>query len=263
MTRSALILGFLALLALPAAMVYAQDAPPPQTPLQASEGPSPTGGLPTLSVRDGVEPSLNCSPTTFCIIDLQPGEILKGLAVLEPSWKSNVLAFGSESGQVAQILLWPTSWDSTTSVVATTDRRAYSWRATADRLKPLTTHAAFSSPKNADPVRFRGSPTDQVANALASTLDPAKLHLDYDISRHRYAPRIVFDDSVHTYIGWPGRRPPEAPIVLARDEKGETNLLTPHVTPDGNWYILDSIHPHLELRVGDKTIYIRNKDLPR
>jgi type IV secretory pathway VirB9-like protein len=209
------------------------------------------------------DPTINCGPQFFCDFELAPQEVLTGVAVADPAWKTDRLQSGSASAQVTHLLVWPGNWNDESSLFVTTDRRKYVLRLTADRSRPITPTVTFYFP-GGDPVRYRDTTTLPAIGSGAlppASFDPSRLNLAYRVQRDRYAPTLVFDDSVHTYLLWKGRRPPEAPVVVAFDESDQPSVLAPHVI--GDWYVLDAVVPKLQLRKGNKTVTISNEALDR
>lgn len=221
------------------------------TQLLSAQEPSsatiPAGGTEAIT-----PPTLNCSPTEFCLVALQPGERLRGVAILDPSWKSVTLSSGQVGSEkeVVQVLLWPAAWGATSSLAITSDRETYLVRLTSDSGAPIRRRLTFAAAKD-DTVRFEASALSAVGTP--GNFDPTKLHHRYRVTGRRGAPTVVYDDGQRTFIGWTENRPPEAPVVIGHDESGVASLLSPHVSADGIWYVVDAVLPRMELRVGTKT----------
>lgn len=227
--------------------------------LQAEDAPvTPVSGAITRYAYEEVaEPVINCLPNRFCRLQLEPGEILSGVAASNPAWSTDQLPSGPPGSPTTHVLVWPAALGDEGALLVTTDRRTYSLRLTADRGHPVTPVVAFSF-KGSDPVRFR----DPAAGACASAgtaFDPERVNLAYRVERDRTAPSVVFDDGIKTYLFWKARRPPEAPIVKSIDEDGQETLLNPHVF--GRGYAVDAVVPRLLLVKGKKTVSITNEAL--
>lgn len=267
------LLLLLLLVLLLATVLEAQDTPSEPAPFldsqalvaQATEAFKTTGMAPVL--RDGVllrfpfgatEPSLNCGPTAFCDLELEAGEVILGIAAADPSWIAERLVSGSAASTTPHIVLKPSEWGAPSSaLLITTNRRSYHLQLTADRRLPINSYSAFYYPR--DLIRFeatelaaRRAEADREDTAtVASVPDLAKLDCDYRI-RGKQAPVLACADGVRTYLFWGSRRH-EAPAIFAIDEQGE-RILNHRVK--GSWYILDTVAPRFELRVGRQTAVV-------
>jgi P-type conjugative transfer protein TrbG len=238
---------------------------PPDPVAAAVAGYTTTGRAPVLD-QDGVvlfpfglgEPAINCLPGVLCDLELQAGESLQGIAVGDPTWVTEQLTSGPDTPHV---IVQPKGFGSSTTLIVTTTRRTYVVQLTASSGRAITRRAAFYYPRDVIRLAERREALRerQEQAVVAEITDPSRLNFDYRISRDRGAPDRVFDDGIHTYVGWGARLPGEAPVLLGIDAEGHRALLNYRTSRDGSWYIVDAVLQGFELKLGKTTLKIDNR----
>ena len=238
------------------ASLFGQAAKPSATPSPASASSPAAPAIPT---------HLNCLPASPCDIELEPAESVNEVLVAGgKEWSTQVVATGVKP-KVSHVIVWPDSGiASGSTVIITTDRRLLSFGLSNDRTREANLHLALGGGPEAGALRFKRELDSAPGGTfLGSSFDPKTLNLDYSIPRGRNAPTVVFDDGSHTYIGWADRRPSQAPVVFSVDEQG-TNLLSPHIAPNGALYVVDTVAKRIELKFGPKdSLTVTNKAYDR
>lgn len=209
------------------------------------------------------QPTIQCLPLRACDIELQAGETITGVALGDSErWVTEPLLSGDPNSPTPHVILKPTESGIGTNLIIGTTRRTY--------------HVSLSSPRSSKGqdtyVRrlswyypdelvavWRGAAAAAAAAKTARTAvftipsDPTALNFDYRIKGDHaaWAPLRAFDDRAHLYIQFPDAlRTADAPVLLAKTDKGELAIVNFRTSPDGHWYVADGTWPEAELVVG-------------
>jgi type IV secretion system protein VirB9 len=200
-----------------------------------------------------------CAPLRICTLELEPGEKVHGDPQIGDSvrWNLALVHVGSGDNQTSIIALKPQENGLDTTLLITTDRRAYYLRLISEP-DQYVARVAFSYPE-AEMEKFRQqetahTPPEKVsapAEAPAIAGDVSKMHFNYRISGHDefITPVRVFDDGSKTYLVMShDMTNREAPVLLiiGPDKKTEmTNYRVQH-----EMYIVDRLFEHGRLVLG-------------
>lgn len=212
-------------------------------------------------------PLVRCSPLRACDIELQAGEVVRGVALGDADrWIAKPLLSGAPESSVPHVIVKPTAHGLDTNLVIGTTRRTYHLRLVsppADAEAGAASdqrHVAFYYPNDLvatwatseqlgrQQQARRQSAT--VAALAAGSLD--QLNFDYAVKSRRrvsWAPVTVFDDGRQVYLQLPAAaRSQDLPALLVAGEDGELGLSNYRV--QGLWYIVDGLFSRAELVVG-------------
>ncbi|HEX4965520.1 MAG TPA: TrbG/VirB9 family P-type conjugative transfer protein [Thermoanaerobaculia bacterium] len=249
MTRSVALLA--SALLIPACLLgQAPETPPASQTLPGSPAAAPPA-------------TLNCLPASPCDIELEASENVNEVVVAGgKDWSTQVVSTGLKP-KTSHVIVWPdTSVTTGSTVIITTDRRLVSFGLSIDRTRAANLHTSLTSPEG-NALRFKRELDSTPGGTYLGSIDPRTLNLDYSIPHGRNAPTVVFDDGNHTYIGWTDRKPSQAPVIFSVDEQG-SNLLSPHIAPNGTLYVVDTVAKKIELKFGPKdNLTITNKAYDR
>lgn len=238
---------------------------------EAFEELTETGHAPVLARPTGVVypfgeavPELVCAPDRACDLELEPGEVVDGVALgATDRWEVTQFFEGEGEGLTPHILLKPAGFDLATNLVVVTNRRTYhvELASIAEESEDLTFHhhVSFWYPQSwAERYRSDAQEGDTAPAAPESDtdpgLDPAGLNFAYEVTaprrkrrRLRWRPRAVFDDGERVFI----HLPPEArplPAVVGVDSGGESFPLNEQFR-DGT-FVIPSLVREIELVTG-------------
>jgi type IV secretion system protein VirB9 len=193
------------------------------------------------------------APGMVTDIVLQPGENLVAVASGDTArWVIGDTTSGSGETRQTHVLVKPFSAGLTTSLVITTDRRAYHVRLVSTSGTALSS-MRWTYPQDELLALRRQTEAAKAAAPVATGLAIEQLHFNYAISGDRptWRPLRVFDDGAKTYVEFPaslsnGEAPPL--FVVAADGKAE---LVNYRLRD-RFYVVDRIFDAAELRLGLK-----------
>ncbi|MCK5230090.1 MAG: P-type conjugative transfer protein TrbG [Desulfobulbaceae bacterium] len=201
------------------------------------------------------------APLKFTDIQLQPGEELMGSPICGDTvrWIMGLGVSKKDGKELHHIFLKPTESDLHTTFTINTDKRTYhleihsykntymaaiKWRYPHDEILQLRTK-----------IQKRRTERDAVISTLVA-LD--KINNNYSIKitsgnkKIQWVPLMVFDDGHKTFIHFPkGMLEREAPVLFVISFEEETQLVNYRVK--NNYYIVDRLFSHAELRLGQKS----------
>lgn len=203
--------------------------------------------------------TVTCAPLRQCDIQLQPGEKVNNVKVGDKvRWKIEGARSGPAGAETVHLVIKPTQAGLDTSLVITTDRRAYHLR-----LKSLTQSwmptIGFSYPEEADAQmasflaeeqeRQRRAALREIAVGGDAALRVEDLDFRYEIEgKTAWRPTRVFSDGAHTYLDLAeGAVTDDAPVLLVKNAGG---IRVVNYRVHGRRYIVDGVFPHLELVAG-------------
>ena len=214
------------------------------------------------------QPVVECSPLRACDVELQEGEVVRGVALGDTDrWIAKPLLSGEVDHAVPHVIVKPTAYGLTTNMVVGTTRRTYhlilvspSESDVAARRASGPRHVAFYYPDelvatwaSEEALRQQHATHREdasIADFAVSSLD--QLNFSYLVKPQKkvsWAPITVFDDGEHVYIQLPATaRSGDLPALLVEAEGGDLGLSNYRV--QGLWYVVDGLFPRAELVVG-------------
>lgn len=183
-------------------------------------------------------------------IELQPAESLSNPPVAGDTvrWKIGIIKSGAAPKEVTHVILKPLDTDLETNLLLTTNKHVYHLRTvSSDWYMPSV---AWNYPQEEDAELAAALARQNSVELVQSS--PEKLSFDYEIEGESYdwKPLRAFDDGEKTYFQMPRTlKVTEAPALFVI-ESGEPMLVNYRVK--GDYYILDRLIDHAELRVGAK-----------
>lgn len=199
------------------------------------------------------------APGSLTDLALQPGEALIAVASGDTTrWIIGDTTSGSGPAQRVHILVKPVSAGLVTSLVITTDRRAYHLRLSSTVLATMA-GLRWTYPQD-EMLALRRSIAATAASApVASGIEVEQLNFTYTISGDQpsWRPLRAFDDGHRTYIEFPASLPQgEAPPLFSIGADGDVELVNYRLR--GRFYVVDRILDRAELRFGlKKQIIVR------
>lgn len=195
--------------------------------------------------------SIVCAVLQVCDIELEPGEQVNNINIGDPArWTIDPAITGNGSNEIQHIIVKPMDVGLDTTLIITTDRRAYHLRLRSHRTQYMP-RVSFTYPENAlakwqtikkQSTQERQNNTLPVTGEYLGNLDFA-----YTISGNtRWTPVRVYNDGKKTIIQMPSEmQQTEAPTLLVVRKDGglfsddETVLVNYRV--HGDRYIVDTL----------------------
>jgi type IV secretion system protein VirB9 len=203
--------------------------------------------------------TITCAPLRQCDIQLQPGEKVNNVKIGDKvRWKIEGARSGPEGAETVHLVVKPTQAGLTTSLVVTTDRRAYhlqlksmtkSWMPTIGFSYPEESDAAIAAFLQEEQNRQRRDDMSRVAVGEGEGLRVEDLDFGYQIDGEpAWRPTRVFSDGAHTYVDLAkGVVTDDAPVLLVKNAGG-TRVVNYRV--HGRRYIVDGVFSTMELVAG-------------
>lgn len=160
------------------------------------------------------EPKITCQPLQLCDIQLQAGEVVKGLIIGDSvRWNEGdgsipVVYSGSENAPVPHIVLKPSYPGLNTTLLVTTDRRTYYIKMFSSSTANLSRVGFYYPGENVQKLEMtradaKAKDDEILTDGAMPNIDPRDLYFKYKVSGDTSAPFNpvqVFDDGTHTYI---------------------------------------------------------------
>ncbi|MBV6831294.1 P-type conjugative transfer protein TrbG [Xanthomonas euvesicatoria] len=206
------------------------------------------------------QPSIVCAVLQVCDVALQPGEQVNSINLGDTArWTVEPAITGSGPQEVQHLIIKPMDVGLETSLIVTTNRRAYHLRLRSHRTEYMP-QVSFTYPEDAlakwDAIQRRETQerTDRTIPQTGEYLGDLKF--DYDLSGSAsWKPVRVFNDGRKTIIEMPGTmEQTEAPTLLVVRREGgifrdeETVMVNYRV--QGNRYIVDTVFDRAILIAG-------------
>lgn len=202
---------------------------------------------------DGAIYQAYTAPGSITDIALQPGEALIAVASGDTvRWVIGDTTSGSAETKRVHILAKPISAGLSTTLVITTDRRAYHLRLASTAISTMA-GIRWSYPQDELLALNRATAAAEAAAPIATGLQIDQLNFNYAISGDKPAwrPLRAFDDGRQTYVEFPASLGTgDAPPLFAIGADGSTELV--NYRQRGRFYIVDKIIDRAELRFGLK-----------
>ena len=202
---------------------------------------------------------ITCAPLRQCDIQLQAGEKVNNVKLGDKvRWLIEGARSGPEGAEIVHLVVKPTQADLDTSLVITTDRRAYHLRlkSHATQWMPVI---AFSYPEETD-ARLAVFLAEEKARQEKADRRKVKLEQDQGLQvedldfnyriegKSPWRPTRVFADGAHTYVDLPRAVSTEdAPILLVMNQAGQRVV---NYRVQDRRYIVDGVFAHMELIAG-------------
>ncbi len=216
---------------------------------------------------DEAQPVVRCSPLRACDIELQPSEIVTGVALGDTErWVTSPLLSGDVDRPVRHVIVKPKDYDLATNLVIGTTRRTYHLGLISPKKTEVEKgdvayhrHVSFYYPEDLVETwasqeqleRDRRQRRDAITAGHLAAGSVAQLNFDYEVDADRavtWAPTTVFDDGQHVYIRLPPSvRATDLPALLIEAE-GQHSAANYRV--DDPWPIVDGLFRRAELVVG-------------
>jgi type IV secretion system protein VirB9 len=204
-------------------------------------------------------PRIVCRPMYVTDIILQPGESVTGVHPGDPvRWALVPSVSGAGDNAQTHVLIKPLAADISTNVIINTDRRTYQLDLVSSA-RDFMPSISFAYPDdslkawNAFLDEQRQKRENTVTLASGYSVDPADLHLDYEVRGSdslRWKPVRVWDDGVKTYIQFKKgstKKSVEAPILVVYEHKKEV-LVNYRASLD--MFVVDRVFDKAALIVG-------------
>ena len=217
---------------------------------------------------DESQPVVTCSPLRACDIELEPGEVIRDVALGDTErWVVRPLMSGDVARTVPHVLVKPTAHGLETNLVVGTTRRTYHLQLVSPTEAEIEAgeaadhrHVSFYYPEEfvaswTTEQELRRRQTGRKETAAVTDLagvSLTKLNFNYSLRpdrKVRWAPTTVFDDGEHVYIQLPSSvRSGDLPALLVEVDGG--GLAVSNYRVQGLWYIVDGLFRRAELVVG-------------
>ncbi|WP_039816519.1 P-type conjugative transfer protein TrbG [Xanthomonas arboricola] len=206
------------------------------------------------------QPSIVCAVLQVCDVALQPGEQVNSINLGDTArWTVEPAITGSGPQEVQHLIIKPMDVGLETSLIVTTNRRAYHLRLRSHRTEYMP-QVSFTYPEDAlakwDAIQRRET-QERTERTIPQTGEYlGDLKFDYDLSGSAsWKPVRVFNDGRKTIIEMPGTmEQTEAPTLLVVRREGgifrdeETVMVNYRV--QGNRYIVDTVFDRAILIAG-------------
>ena len=181
------------------------------------------------------KPILACQPLRICIVQLEQGELIKGINIGDGAhWKVGQMTYGQGQHATSVITIKPIKYDISTDLYITTDKRLYSIglvSALQAKVRVLrfyypdaTRRAAIMSAQQQQRYALKvGANSTIVSSGPGTKINVSKMSFNYTIEGDKPAwrPLRVFDDGHKTFIEMPdGISQTTMPVLyLAKGDK--------------------------------------------
>ncbi len=198
------------------------------------------------------EPKVTCQPLQLCDIQLEGGEVVKGLMIGDSvRWNEGdgaipIVYSGGDNKQVPHVVLKPSEAGLQTTLLITTDKRTYYIKLySSDSVNVSRTGFYYPSEQLQQVENQRKSNENEANKDLSDNkVDPKDMHFNYKVSGDTDAPFNpvqIFDDGKHVYIQMPtGMSPKSLPAFYILGADGET-LQIVNFRYKAPFYIVDTI----------------------
>jgi P-type conjugative transfer protein TrbG len=179
------------------------------------------GGTPSpVLSKDGLvlfpygqyEPKITCQPLQLCDIQLEAGEVVKGLMIGDSvRWNEGdgtvpIVYSGGDTKPSPHVVLKPTDPGLETTLLITTDKRTYYMKLYSSNSVNVS-RVGFYYPgeqiQNSEDQRQKNETKDNQVLSEDNLVNPKDMHFNYTVSGDTSAPfnpSQVFDDGHHVYI---------------------------------------------------------------
>jgi P-type conjugative transfer protein TrbG len=208
------------------------------------------GATTYYSYQEGAVYEVRAGVDRITDIALQPGEELTTAPVSGDvvRWKIGIIESGKGTQKQFHIMIKPLDTDIETNFIIATNKRVYHLKAlAADWYMP-----AISWHYPDDEAAAMAASLRRIEEEEPIQVRPEDLRFDYKVVGDNYPwkPLRVFDDGQRTYLQMPkSLRVSEAPVFFIVED-GQSMLVNYRVKLD--FYIVDRLFEHAELRVGKK-----------
>ena len=204
------------------------------------------------------------APDHMTTIELQPGETLttsngKPKSADTVQWIADTAIAGEGPSRRVIIMVKPTMTGIETNLLIPTNRHVYNivLRSVSRAYMPVVDFSYPADDPPPTPTAANGGATAASnTNSESVAVAPDAMNFNYRVrAKHRvvWAPLRVWDDGSKTYLQMPPEmRSWEAPALFVMEDKKTPLLVNYRVK--GDYYIVDRLFEHAQLRVGNKQI---------
>lgn len=212
------------------------------------------GGMQVFSYAPGRVYEVWTAPLRVTTLTLSPGEVIVSKAAGDTvRWQIGETTSGQGRAERAHVMIKPLERGLETNLVLATSQRIYLIQLKSST--PETFNAAISWDLGAVPPgpAAQDDPLDAATSpavTLAGPLD-ARFRIDPRGRPPTWTPTAVMTDGVRTFLRFPpDLSAREAPVLLVRDEGGETQIVN-YRQQAGLW-VVDRVFDRAELRIGGR-----------
>lgn len=231
------------------------------------------GGSPKpILLQDGVvrfpygayQPVVVCEPANLCDIELQSGEVIRGIVIGDSlRWNNGdegipIIYSGVDGNLIPHLVLKPNQGGLSTSLIVTTTRRTYMIQlksafnghvARVGFYYPSEVVQTFENNKNIlrnnnDMRSTQINDINSSSSVVLPLIDLGKANYNYSISGNKYAwtPTQIFDDGVSVYIQMPdgvGNSDLPGLCILANGDENKCEMV--NFRYNSHFYIVDKL----------------------
>lgn len=211
-------------------------------------------------------PTLTCSPTRACDVEMQAGERVNDVILGDKAnwtWGQSV---STEKGQQVQhVVIQPRDNLVETNAIITTDRRTYHIRLYAPKQEGVyLNRVGFYYPSelveswnNRNTAAAAVAKKEDSLRVTEETFNPENMDFDYRIDGSAdFKPLRVFNTGKKVYLEMPKAvfESGELPILLMIDEEGKANVV--NYRTRGYQFMVDKLFTRAELRLGKEKVTV-------
>ncbi|MCC2645157.1 MAG: conjugal transfer protein TrbG [Burkholderiales bacterium] len=158
------------------------------------------------------EPKITCQPLQLCDIQLEAGEVVKGLMIGDSlRWNEGdgtvpIIYSGNDGKPSPHVVLKPTDPGLETTLLITTDKRTYYMKLYSSNSVNVSRVGFYYPDEQIQQMEGQRQKNESSDNLLLSDdnlVNPRDMHFNYEVSGDTSAPfnpTQVFDDGHHVYI---------------------------------------------------------------
>ncbi|MDF1486019.1 P-type conjugative transfer protein TrbG [Ramlibacter sp. H39-3-26] len=231
-----------------------------ETGAEASPMPAPGPNGAITFLYGAQQPSIVCAVLQVCDVALQPGEQVNSINLGDTArWLVEPAITGSGAGETQHLIIKPMDVGLATSLVVTTNRRAYHLRLRSHRTEYMP-QVAFAYPEDAlakwEAVKKRET-RERSERTIPQTGEYlGDLSFDYDLAgTASWKPVRVYNDGRKTIIEMPGAMAQtEAPTLLVVRQEGglfsDDDTVMVNYRVQGSRYVVDTVFDRAILIAG-------------
>lgn len=213
-------------------------------------------------------PTLTCSPTRACDVEMQAGERINKVILGDKINWTWAQAESVEKGQQTQhVVIQPRDNTLETNAIITTDRRTYHIRLYAPKQEGVyLNRVGFYYPTelveawdNRAAAAIAVAKKEDSLRLTEESFDPENMDFDYRIDGSAdFKPLRVYNTGKKVYLEMPKAvfESGEMPILLMIDEEGMANVVNYRQRPKRYQFMVDKLFTKAELRLGKEKVTI-------
>ena len=216
-------------------------------------------------------PKLTCSPLRACDVEMEPGEKVKKVILVDGvNWQWDAAESVERGKQVQHIVIQPKDRELETNLIVTTDKRTYHIKlyspkvegAYINRMGFYYPSELVSSWSDKMGVEVAALAKEEGLNVMPIAVAPGQLSFDYKIEGDAdFKPMRVFNNGEQVFMAMPdSMKNGENPAFLLIDESGKAMVVNYRRDVDKTTgaihYVVDKLFSKGELRRGSETVKI-------